>query len=298
MGELCFGGAQVFRGYLNRPDLNAKKLIETSYGRIYRSGDLGRLLPNGDILSIGRFDDQVKIRGQRVEFGEIVALTMRFSAVRDCTALLVEDGRSSQKLVVFWVPKDTISAHRARKHDSSTVSCALAPAVYRSQLLEIFDSLRLHLPEYMLPTHIIPIRSIPMTSQAKIDKSLLRETFKTLNNEHLEATALGSVTYEDDGLLSISEEKMANALSQTLGLPAIDIKRTSSFFNLGLDSVSAIKFSKRLRDAGLGNVPVSAILKYPTLERLCALVLEQSPSVMTDLRAARKYPIMARGWAS
>ena len=71
VGELCFGGEQVFRGYLNRPELNATKLINIApYGRLYRSGDMGRLLPDGCILSAGRSDDQVKIRGQRVELGE------------------------------------------------------------------------------------------------------------------------------------------------------------------------------------------------------------------------------------
>ena len=72
VGELCFGGRQVFRGYLNRPELNSTKLIDHPLcGRIYRSGDMGILLPDNTILSTGRSDDQIKIRGQRVELGEI-----------------------------------------------------------------------------------------------------------------------------------------------------------------------------------------------------------------------------------
>ncbi|KAJ4349788.1 uncharacterized protein N0V89_008406 [Didymosphaeria variabile] len=277
IGELCFGGAQVFRGYLNRPDLDAEKILEhPTYGRIYRSGDMGRLLPDGSILSTGRLDDQVKIRGQRVELGEITSLVLDQSFVQDCTTVLVEkgtaqpnghhEGKSSQKLVVFWVPEGRTPAE----------FCSLAPQRYRTQTLETFESLSLQLPAYMMPTHIVPISRIPVTPQAKIDKRLLHSTFQVLRNEHLESTSLGSRSERDSQTLTVAEMTIAEALSQTLTLPPAVIKRTSSFFNLGLDSVSAIRLAKKLRDAGFEHLPVSVILKNPTMERLSTMLSENS----------------------
>ncbi|KAF1978402.1 hypothetical protein BU23DRAFT_564003 [Bimuria novae-zelandiae CBS 107.79] len=281
VGELCFGGAQVFRGYLNEPGLNAEKLFDHStYGRIYRSGDMGRLLPNGDILSTGRLDDQVKIRGQRVEPGEITAAVLNHLSVQDCATVLVND-QPSQKLVVFWVPKDTIIPVLTQEPPSNARSAgfrALASGVFRPHVLEILESLSLQLPAYMIPTHAIPIRSIPMTPQGKIDKKKLRNTFDNLKNEELELTSLGFGVEPDDVKLSTAEQTIAEALSRTLRLPPADIKRRSSFFNLGLDSVSAIRFAKDLREAGFGHLPVSQIFKNPTVERLSSVLGKASAS--------------------
>ncbi|KAL1610378.1 NRPS [Paraconiothyrium brasiliense] len=277
VGELCFGGGQVFRGYLNRPDLNAERILEhPTYGRIYRSGDMGRLLWNDSILSMGRLDDQVKVRGQRVELGEINSLVLDLSFVHDCTTVLIEkdaiqsnshhEVELSQRLVVFWVPEGRTPAE----------FCSLAPERYRTHTLETFESLSQQLPAYMMPTHIVPISRIPMTSQAKIDKRLLHNTFKVFENEHLESTALGSGSERDDKTLTAAEMTIAEALSQTLSLPRVAIKRSSSFFTLGLDSVSAIRLAKKLRDAGFDHLPISVILQNPTIERLSSMLSEES----------------------
>jgi aryl carrier-like protein len=285
VGELCFGGAQVFRGYLNRPDLNTKKIFgHPKYGRIYRSGDMGRLLPDDSILSTGRLDDQVKIRGQRVELGEITSLALNHIHVHDCATTLIQDntavfpstnhlGKPSQKVAVFWVPEGDVPKEY----------CSLAPAGYRNKTLEIFESLVLQLPAYMIPTHIVPISRIPMTPQAKIDKMLLHSTFKQLEGEDLELTSFGSGPDRQSQTPTVTEKLVAEALSQILGLPVLDIKRNSSFFNLGLDSVSAIRFAKNLRGAGFEYLPVSVILKNPTVERLSSVLSEQSGSKVDTL---------------
>lgn len=285
VGELCFGGAQVFRGYLNRPDLNAAKIIvHPKYGRIYRSGDMGRLLPDDSILSTGRLDDQVKIRGQRVELGEITSVVLDESHVVDCATVIAEDhtavpqdtdnvGKPRQKLIVFWVPKGDMPAG----------FCSLAPEAYRIQTSQLFESLTLQLPAYMTPTHIVPISRIPMTPQAKIDKRLLLNTFQSLESEDLELTSLGSGPDHHNQMFSVKEETIAEALSRTINLPLVDIKRNSSFFNLGLDSVSAIQFAKNLRNAGFEHIPVSVILKSPTVERLSLVLSEESASRVSTL---------------
>ncbi|KAL5394922.1 hypothetical protein PMIN02_004559 [Paraphaeosphaeria minitans] len=280
IGELCFGGAQVFRGYLNRPDLNADKIIKhPKYGRIYRSGDMGRLLPDDSILSAGRLDDQVKIRGQRVELGEITSVVLDHPHVKDCTTVLIEDNmavtqdpniasKPSQRMVVFWVPAG----------DMHTEFCSLAPKALMIKTAEIFESLSLQLPTYMIPTHTIPITRIPMTSQAKIDKRLLYSTFQQLESEDLELTSLGSGPHQHEQTLTATEKTTAEALSRAMDLPLADIKRNSSFFNLGLDSISAIPFAKNLRDAGYEHISVSLILKNPTVERLSSILSEKSAS--------------------
>lgn len=290
VGELCFGGGQVFRGYLNRPDLNAERILELpEYGRIYRSGDMGRLLPHGDVLSTGRLDDQVKIRGQRVELGEVTTLALNLPYVHDCATVLIEDDNGSQRLVVFWVPTGSVLVRDPHNRDRVVDFFALVAESYRPQILEIFDTLSLQLPAYMVPTHLIPISSIPMTPQAKIDKRSLRSTFSNLKQEDLDLTSTDSTADPDNHFFSVSEEKIAKALSNILMLPMTDIKRSSSFFGLGLDSVSAIRFAKDLRDAGLGHLPVSVILKNPTLKRLSAVLAEPSGHEQTAPESQSEY---------
>ncbi|KAF2262666.1 hypothetical protein CC78DRAFT_545695 [Lojkania enalia] len=259
VGELCFGGAQVFRGYLNMPDLNKKKILEHPiYGRIYRSGDMGILLSDDSILFTGRYDDQVKVRGQRVELGEISTTVLDISAVEDSVTLLLQHGEA-ERLVSFWVPKG-----------ASTASFEPLPVKeHLPSISTILESVSLKLPSYMVPTHLIPITRIPVTTQTKVDKQLLRRTFETLSNESLELSSSHSISSSrEPQSFSEQEKRIVQALAETLRIWPSDIQRTSSFFNIGLDSVSAIQFSRLLREAGLGNIPISVILKHPTVARL------------------------------
>jgi amino acid adenylation domain-containing protein len=258
IGELCFGGAQVFRGYLNMPEMTARKvIIHPTYGRIYRSGDMGLLLPDDSILFTGRSDDQVKIRGQRVELGEVTSNILDNDVVDDCVTLLFCE-ENGQRLIAFWVPK------KGHLEEFSPID----PYEYRHMIWNIFESLSLRVPAYMMPTHLVPISRIPMTSQTKVDKRLLESTFYNLPAEHLEALAYNYSSTGDEEVFSDAERKIVEVLAQTTGVPINEIRRTSSFFNLGLDSISAINLSGRLRDSGIANVPVSTILKNPTVALL------------------------------
>ncbi|RYP55112.1 hypothetical protein DL768_000231 [Monosporascus sp. mg162] len=106
MGELCFGGDQVAAGYLALPEMTAEKFFEhPEYGRLYRSGDLGRMLPDGSLIILGRIDTQVKIRGLRVELQEIQSIALSTGLVSNCTTLLVAlRGSNTQQLALFYVP--------------------------------------------------------------------------------------------------------------------------------------------------------------------------------------------------
>ncbi|KAF2852767.1 nonribosomal peptide synthetase-like protein 2 [Plenodomus tracheiphilus IPT5] len=265
VGELCFGGTQVFRGYLNKPELNAIKLIDHPlYGRIYRSGDVGIMLPDNAILSVGRSDDQVKIRGQRVELGEISSAVLNDPQVRDCVTLLLPCRNSfasrsdGTTLVTFWVPIES----------SSKAYCVLETPERRSTISRLFELLSSKLPSYMVPLQLIPISQLPMTAQAKIDKRVLLSTFHGLTDEQLAITTAYQETSCLDLELSEWEQSVASILGTALGLPIHEMQKGTSFFSLGLDSVSAIRFCNDLRREALGDFPISTVLSNPSIARL------------------------------
>ncbi|KAJ4993057.1 peptide synthetase [Stagonosporopsis vannaccii] len=275
LGELCFGGEQVFRGYLNRPELNAAKLIDIApYGRIYRSGDMGRLLPDNCILSAGRSDDQVKIRGQRVELGEITSIVLNNDNVADCATLLLSAKSGMKSLVTFWVYRSCKSEHFVTIDGRHT----------KDIVWQIFDSLSRQLPAYMVPSHLVAISKVPMTAQAKIDKRLLKTTFYDLEQSALSYFAPAIAGNSDmnghsngtSASLSDWERGVANVLAHTLDVEVEQIHLTSSFFNLGLDSVSAIRFTYRLREAGIADFSVAEVLKNPTIASLDLLRVDKA----------------------
>lgn len=270
IGELCFGGAQVFRGYLNRPELNAQKIIDhLEYGRIYRSGDMGMLLTDNCILFARRADDQVKIRGQRVELGEITSNILDNDGVRDCATLLFRSSPGQERLVSFWVPSTA---------ERTGIFEPLPILEYTTLTIGIFESLMSWLPPYMVPTHIIPISAVPYTTQTKIDKRLLLSTYDGLSIEYLQFCAYAVSSDSGPGTLTEQERNIAQILAETMNASIDDVSRTTSFFSLGLDSISAIQFSRKLRDAGVADLQVSVILKNPTIARLAACCAKSTVS--------------------
>ncbi|KAF2828780.1 nonribosomal peptide synthetase-like protein 2 [Ophiobolus disseminans] len=262
VGELCFGGHQVFRGYLNQPEMTASKIImHPAYGRIYRSGDLGIMLADDSILFFGRMDDQVKIRGQRVELGEIAAHILKHESILDCVTLLIPGDEGPSRLVSFWVPNMAIPAKFSVLHGRT----------FRTIILEVFTLLSQHLPSYMVPSHLIPVSQLPMTVQGKIDKRLLQSSLEGVGNENMECAANSDESGGGEIITDPLEIKVGQLLANTLQIPMGSIKRTSSFFNLGLDSVSAIRLSNELRKAGLEDLSISTILKNSTVARLAVL---------------------------
>ncbi|KAF1948057.1 hypothetical protein EJ02DRAFT_472530 [Clathrospora elynae] len=263
IGELCFGGTQVFRGYLNKAELSAAKIItHPSYGRVYRSGDMGILLPDCSILSTGRSDDQVKIRGQRVELGEINSLLLDHEVVRNCVTLLFPRSNNTKTLVSFWVP----TTNEGEPFQS------LEPTEFRSVILGLFDLLSRQLPSYMIPSHLVPVSCLPMTVQAKIDKRRLQQLFNSSAEGLLFHTAQSYDTGDEPEISSQWGMEVAGILARMLDLPVREVRRTSSFFNLGLDSVSAIRLCNELRMANLGDFSVAVVLKNPTIAHLASVI--------------------------
>ena len=155
-GELYLGGVQLARGYLHRPDLTAERFVPdplgSEGGRLYRSGDLARWLPDGTVEYLGRLDHQVKLRGMRIELGEIEAVLAQHPAVREATVLVREDTPGERRLVAYLVFADP---------DEGPTTDALRA------------SLQQRLPEYMVPAVFMPLAAMPLSHNGKLDRTAL-----------------------------------------------------------------------------------------------------------------------------
>lgn len=263
VGELCFGGDQVVPGYLNLPKVTGEKFIQHPiYGRLYRSGDVGRMLADGSLLIVGRIDDQVKLRGQRIELGEINAAVASFGAVSNSVTLLVNSG-SSVQLACYYVPfsgdgnqLQILSARNAAKRNKT-----------------LYDTLRSKLPSYMIPSYLIPISTVPMTSSGKVDKAKLKQLFGELSSSELEAFSADAEHGDAEGQWSEEEDKIAMVIAKALDVPRLDVGRWTPLTSLGLDSISAISVAKALQSRFSRKVPISHILRNSSVAKLGALVV-------------------------
>ncbi|EME41700.1 non-ribosomal peptide synthetase-like protein [Dothistroma septosporum NZE10] len=259
-GEFAFGGEQVFRGYVGRDDLNATKIIDHStYGRVYRSGDMGRILPDGSLLIAGRLDDQIKIRGNRIELGELNSIVSDHPGVHDCTTIVLGEQSNDQTLATFWVP---IASKAQSKTSLAVVSTA-------SGLVEqIFHRLEDSVPTYMVPSFLVPLNRLPMTTQGKLDKRLLRSAFDSMQHDARDAYSRSHENTTGDGPESPVERSIADTLAEMLHITPANISRHSSFFALGLNSLNAIQLGRILEKALETPVSITTILRHSTVARL------------------------------
>ncbi|KAI1407701.1 hypothetical protein F5Y13DRAFT_195049 [Hypoxylon sp. FL1857] len=268
VGELCFGGEQVAAGYLKMPELTAAKFFDhRDYGRLYRSGDVGRMLPDGSLIILGRMDTQVKLRGLRIELQEIQAAVLKSRLAKACTSVLVTArGTASQQLALFYVP---IS------HESSRFSILTTDST-RQAIIMIQQILQAALPDYMVPSFIFPISALPLTSSGKVDHNLLSHSITTLPDEIL--SLCSSAQDLDEGLVDWTEAEtlIAEAISEIFHRKVIS--RWTSFATLGIDSISAMPLARRLQTLLRKRIPLSLILSNPTVARLASAVTKKTPS--------------------
>ena len=265
-GEFCFGGSQIFRGYVNRSQEVGKIIEHPTFGRLYRSGDFGRLMPNGCLVFTGRKDDQVKVRGQRVELGEINTILLRSPEVDDCITMVIDAGPDKHpQLISFWTATKQVSEScQVLRPDQLAIS-------------RLYQTLESSIPGYMFPSALIPLSSLPSTSQGKIDKRALIRLYKALDLHYLGSTARIWNSPSDHKWTNL-ELTIAETLSNLTNVPLKEINADTSFFNLGIDSVSAISFSRTLRHITGVNIEISDILKYPSAFRLADKVSRMSKS--------------------
>ncbi|NNB71073.1 non-ribosomal peptide synthetase [Pseudomonas fluorescens] len=236
VGELYVGGAGVARGYLNRDALNAERfLADPATGlRMYKTGDLGRLLADGSVEYLGRNDDQVKIRGFRIELGEIEARLATANGVRDAVVIAREDEPGNKRLVAYVIGEHDVSAAALRDH------------------------LLLSLAEYMVPSAFVLLDKLPLTTNGKLDRKALPAP---------DADALARRDYAaPQGAI---ETAIAGIWQQLLKLDRVG--RDDNFFELGGHSLLAVKLIERMRQMDL-SADVRVLFGQPTLSALAAAV--------------------------
>ncbi|KAK5092060.1 hypothetical protein LTR70_009071 [Exophiala xenobiotica] len=252
VGEIWLGGLQVGRGYTD-PDLTCRSWLDhPQHGRLYRSGDIGRLLADGSLVVLRREDDQAKIRGQRIELNEINFKFMQSELVADAFTLILCDTSTRDKLVSFWVPST-----QSGQDESNAVAL-------------LFERLHDTLPAYMIPECLIPVQALPLTRQGKVDKRALADVHVRLTHDQL-ATYSGPLSSGEGHYDMTDEEAEAvKIVSEVSGVPASDIKIHASFFTYGIDSIRAIPLAQKLRHSGYHAIQVSDIMKYSSIKRLLA----------------------------
>lgn len=223
------------------------------------------MLPDGSLIFVARQDDQVKIHDQRIELGEINNILLQDEAVRDCTTIIVDlENKSHQQLISFWTP-----------------ACgAYVPGdieAYRAVIKDLYNRLCLVLPHYMIPSLLIPIDSIPMTVVKKLDHRRLKEIISQLTCDDLSVFSAYYRPSSESKELSEAEASLASIIVDTLGVAQQKIHRYTSFYNIGLDSISAIYLSRRLRNAGFGQLDVSSILRNSSIARLLKFIENRAP---------------------
>ena len=245
-GELHVGGAGVTGGYLNRPDLTAERFVPNPFDRtpgahLYKTGDLARFLPDGNIEYLGRIDHQVKVRGFRIELGEIEAALLGHPAVREAVVIAREDTPGDKRLVAYYTTVET-SAPNAAGLDAEQL---------RALLLA-------RLPEYMVPAAYVRLTAMPLTPNGKLDRKALPAP---------EADAYAVRGYEAP--CGEIETALAAIWGDVLKLDRVG--RQDNFFELGGHSLLAVILIERMRRKGL-QVDVRALFAASTLAELAATV--------------------------
>jgi ferricrocin synthase len=230
------------------------------FGRLYRSGDFGRLLSDGSLIFTGRRDDQVKLRGQRIELGEINNVVLHNEHVRDCTSMIVGDkDKGQEQLISFFVPERSDFT----EHEFDDELAAL--------INRLFEDWSSRLPPYMIPSSLIPVALIPMTTVKKIDTRRLKEKFHTLTPDDLQKYSRAKGTSVTDNL-TLAEEGIANIISQATQTPMEHLRVNTSLYSIGLDSISAIYVAKKLRESGYGQIDISLILRNSSIGELAKAI--------------------------
>ncbi|MFF4646795.1 amino acid adenylation domain-containing protein [Streptomyces sp. NPDC001389] len=241
-GELYIAGDGLARGYQDRPELTAERFVPSPFGpagaRMYRTGDLVRWNKAGQLEYIARTDHQVKVRGFRIELGEIEHVLAGHPAVSQAAVVVRESRQGDKSIVGYVVPEADADG-----------AAALLP--------ELTAYLRGRLPDYMVPSALIPLTAIPLTPNGKLDR-------QALPAEHTTAPAGGAPR-------NSHEERLAAVFRELLDRE--DVGVDDDFFALGGHSLLATRLSVRIRKDFDVELPLRTIIKFPTVAELAALLL-------------------------
>ncbi len=237
-GELYVGGDGLARGYLNRPELTAERFVPNPFGpgRLYRTGDVARWLPDGTLSYMGRIDHQVKIRGFRVEPGEIEVLLLSHPQIREAAVIAREDTPGDRRLVAYVVGKSKLVVNELRAY------------------------LKERLPDYMVPSAFVVLDALPQTPNGKIDRKALPAP----------EGGRGGVERAFVAPRTPMETRLAEIWSEILAVPLIGVH--DNFFELGGHSLLATQVVSRIRQTFEVELPLRSLFEESTVAGFAATV--------------------------
>jgi acyl-CoA synthetase (AMP-forming)/AMP-acid ligase II len=246
VGEIWVGGAGVARGYLNRPELNVERFISDTFSgipgaRLYKSGDLARLLPDGEVEYLGRGDAQVKIQGFRIELGEIEAAIAGHARIQEARVVVHTDEAGTKRLVAYYVQRESTELF-AR---------------------ELSEYLSAKLPPWMMPSVYLPITAFPLTPHGKVDYAALP------------APTLGSArTGADIGGTDLQQE-VAGVWRKVLGADYVGLD--DNFFDIGGTSLLLVSVHTKLQTLLNKKIPVADLFACTTVRALSERLAGSAP---------------------
>jgi aryl carrier-like protein len=239
IGELCIGGDGLANGYFERPDLTEAAFVSRDIGtgtaeRLYRTGDVGRRLPDGSLQLLGRRDNQIKLRGFRIELGDIEAVVSQIEGVKQCAVVPVREAGGETTLVCYFV---------AETGATEPTSATLAKYAQG------------HLPAHMIPAFWTMIGELPQTANGKLDR-------KALVNRGMPERKVDLITVPPRTAL---EEKLSSIWKEVLHIDRIGVE--DNIYSLGADSLSIFRIAARMMDAGL-SLEAKHLLRHPSIAEL------------------------------
>jgi acyl carrier protein len=247
IGELYIGGDGVTHGYLNRPELTADRFVKNPFsnngsGHFYGTGDLARVLPDGNIECLGRIDNQIKLRGFRIELGELESVLSNHPSVDKCVAAVREDQPGDARLVGYVVPKTGMEIRAS----------------------DLKNHLRTKLPDYMVPQHFVELEELPLTPAGKVDSKHLPSPDQTSS-------------HKTDGFVAprdTLEVQLATLWKKTIGVESIGV--TDNFFDIGGHSLLAVRLFSHIEKMIGAKLPLALLYQAPTVEQLSAILKEKN----------------------
>jgi len=238
-GEICICGEGVTDGYLNDPELTAQRFVKNPYGAgpMYRTGDLGRWLPNGNIEYLGRMDDQVKVRGLRIELGEIETALRGINGVQDSAVIVQENEYGDNAIYAYIVGKEELNVQRIRGMLSKT------------------------LPAYMIPPYLKQITKIPVTRNGKLDRRALPQIEASSGKQYVAPR-------------TEIERVLCEIFKEVLRAEVVGID--DSFFEMGGHSLNALRIVNRVDEKVGKKLNIREIFTMPTIRELSEILNEQS----------------------
>jgi amino acid adenylation domain-containing protein len=255
IGELYIGGASVAKGYLNQPKLTRERFISNPFiegDTLYKTGDLVRSLPNGNIEFLGRIDTQVKLRGFRIELAEIEAVLIQHPDIQQVVVIAREDEPEKKLLVAYLVAQDNVPT----------------PSSLR-------NFLKSKLPDYMIPNAFVFLENLPLTPNGKINRRALPIPDYTQTNLEVDFVPPSNDT----------EQELAAIWTEVLNLKQVGIH--DNFFELGGHSLLATQVISRLREVFSLDFPLRYLFENPTIAELAQKVIEQQIEQVKNDELAR-----------